>query len=251
MMADINVFSPPLPGEVVHTIFSLLMSDIGGADFKAVCSAACVCPSWRAAAMEPSLWSDLGFSDRSATRPRADQRRARPESYMRVNVTDAQLLRCVERAAGGLKSLCVKNCWALSLRGVAAALAGQQEGSLARLWIEGIQTSEEGDDDEESFAALQAAAEGPLDVLDYAPCTAVADEDAGEDMQCGRLCIGQLCMECDISRCSFCIPMHDPLCEHVCFQCLGGGPHTTTKSSTASDIRTLRSMYVRHAFQME
>jgi hypothetical protein len=136
----------------------------------------------------------------------------------RVSVTDIELLHCVKRAAGGLKSLCVRNCWALTARGVVAALSAEPSGLLVLLSVAGIQ-GVEGDDN--VVDELQSFAARPLDVRTHALCTA---PDGDNDARCARLCIDALCWECDIARCGFCAPLHKPLCEHVCFQCHGGPP---------------------------
>jgi hypothetical protein len=207
-------FSAPLHPNVLRNIYSILLADVTGAKFKAVCAAAGVCSSWRAAASDKTLWSDLDFSDRSAPAPRFRRgnghgnRLARPAS-----VTNNQLLHCVKRAAGGLKSLCVRNCSALTARGVVAALSAEPTGKLMLLSVAGIKSIEGDDtvvDELRSFVASSPAAR-PLDVLNHAPCTARVQRQ-GRSMRCARLCIDELCYcfpycsECHTSRCDFCAP---------------------------------------------
>jgi hypothetical protein len=197
-----------------------------------------VCYSWRAAASDKTLWSDLDFSDRSAPAPRVrwsggyGNRPARPAS-----VTNNQLLHCVKRAAGGLKSLCVRNCSALTARGVVAALSAELNGQLTKLSVAGIKSSEGDDTVVEELRSLvaQSRAAQPLDVRTHAPCTARVKRQ-GRSMRCARLCaqlcIAELsyCSECHMihmmahiseSRCDFCALRG--LGEHVgYFICLGG-----------------------------
>jgi hypothetical protein len=231
-------FAAPLHPNVLRSIYSILLADVTGANFKAVCAAAGVCYSWRAAASDKTLWSDLDFSDRSAPAPRVrwsggyGNRLARPAS-----VTNNQLLHCVKRAAGGLKSLCVRNCSALTARGVVAALSAELNGQLTKLSVAGIKSSEGDDTVVEELRSLvaQSRAAQPLDVRTHAPCTARVKRQ-GRSMRCARLCaqlcIAELsyCSECHMihmmahiseSRCDFCALRG--LGEHVgYFICLGG-----------------------------
>jgi hypothetical protein len=167
-----------------------------------------VCYSWRAAASDKTLWSDLDFSDRSAPAPRVrwsggyGNRLARPAS-----VTNNQLLHCVKRAAGGLKSLCVRNCSALTARGVVAALSAEPNGELRKLSVAGIKSSEGDDTVVEELRSLvaQSRAAQPLDVRTHAPCTARVKRQ-GRSMRCARLC-AQLCIA-ELSYCSECHMIH-------------------------------------------
>ena len=137
-----------------------------------------------------TLWSDLDFSDRSAPAPHVrcsggyGNRPARPAS-----VTNNQLLHCVKRAAGGLKSLCVRNCWALTARGVVAALSAEPNGKLMRLSVAGIKSIEGDDTVVEELRSLVApsGAARPLDVRTHAPCRARVQQKGY--MRCARLCI--------------------------------------------------------------
>ena len=182
-------FAAPLHPNVLRSIYSILLADVTGANFKAVCAAAGVCYSWRAAASDKTLWSDLDFSDRSAPAPHVrwsggyGNRPARPAS-----VTNNQLLHCVKRAAGGLKSLCVRNCWALTARGVVAALSAEPNGQLMLLSVAGIKSIQGDDTVVEELRSLVAPS-GALDVRTHAPCRARVQQKSY--MRCARLCIAR------------------------------------------------------------
>ena len=202
-------FAAPLHPNVLRNIYSILLADVTGANFKAVCAAAGVCYSWRAAASDKTLWSDLDFSDRSAPAPRVrwsggyGNRPARPAS-----VTNNQLLHCVKRAAGGLKSLCVRNCWALTARGVVAALGAEPNGQLMLLSVAGIKSIEGDDTVVEELRSLVAPS-GALDVRTHAPCRARVQQKGY--MRCARLCIAHYYSSYYYyyyPRCDFCEEWH-------------------------------------------
>ena len=124
-------------------------------------------------------------------------------------MTNNQLLHCVKRAAGGLKSLCVRNCSALTARGVVAALSAEPNGQLTKLSVAGIKSSEGvGDDtvvEELRSLVAQSRAAQPLDVRTHAPCTARVKRQ-GRSMRCARLCAQLLTAE--LSYCSECLMFH-------------------------------------------
>jgi hypothetical protein len=202
-------FAAPLHPNVLRSIYSMLLADVTGANFKAVCAAAGVCYSWRAAASDKTLWSDLDFSDRSAPAPHVrwsggyGNRPARPAS-----VTNNQLLHCVKRAAGGLKSLCVRNCWALTARGVVAALSAEPNGQLMLLSVAGIKSIQGDDTVVEELRSLVAPS-GALDVRTHAPCRARVQQKGY--MRCARLCIAHYYSSYYYyyyPRCDFCEEWH-------------------------------------------
>jgi hypothetical protein len=99
--------APVLPTALQERIIALLVAD----DARDACAAACVSTAWARAAAAPAAWRALRLVSPHATRMQP--------------LTDARLAALVARAAGGLTTLDVSGCVALSDAGIATALAGQ------------------------------------------------------------------------------------------------------------------------------
>ena len=122
-----------------------------------LCLAACVARAWRTAAASPQLWR-------------------RPLLPRDARVTNAQLLRIVNRCGAHLQELDVSCCVGMTLQGVLEALRGAPR--LSALRVRGVEleetTTEEARDG--AWAALRAclrddeASQGALDVLELATC---------------------------------------------------------------------------------
>jgi hypothetical protein len=160
-------------------------------DPAAMCTAACVSRGWRDGTAYSALWEALGpLPPRAAARltdallltlvARARDKLRRIDLCGCVNISDAGLAAALAEQPL-LTHLRLSGCYALTAAGVAAALAGTQ---LAELWVHGVLTTDDGDDDAAELALVTmrslAAASDVSGVCDAEP------HDDG--VACLRLC---------------------------------------------------------------
>jgi hypothetical protein len=218
------VAAPQLRPDVLDAVFSRGLR--GRID--ALCAAACVCTSWRAAAADARLWRRL-----LALRARAARR-----------CTDARLLALVARAGAGGLEIDVSGCVLLSGDGLALALRAQPRlawfaavgcanlsvADVARALdgrrmttqcVRGVLVSAPAGDEEEedddtaarlarNLALLRSFVEREEDLDATTQCCAREDTDEEDDewlAVCGGLCgaADRVCDFCDAFRCTVCV----------------------------------------------
>jgi hypothetical protein len=203
---EVVTYAPELPIDLLRRVFAPLAGDA-----ETLSAAACVCVAWRAAALEPALWSRacLSFTPKAARR-----------------LTDVALAALVQRTGNALERVNVTACTRLTARGVADALRGRK---LTTLAMRGVKSSRR---DAKVVPLLRALVRRPtgLDLRAHTVCGGRLLSNGG---RCGRLCVpaDALCTACDLTRCVHCTARHKsvrkPPCAHACDACFrASGPLT-------------------------
>ena len=188
-----------LPADVLRSIFSLLDCDV-----RSLSSAACVCTSWRAAALDPCHWrlACLTFAPRAAR-----------------HLTDGALAALVRRTGSSLEAINLAGCTAVTVAGVAAALQGKKLKTLAVRGVKSIGPRQTKNKAAASIAKLRALVRRPTG-LDFR-----ATVSCSNPKSCTRLCGPQdvLCSPCNVVRCAPCTASAKakrlPPCSHLCDGC--------------------------------
>jgi hypothetical protein len=205
-VASANSLAAALPPDVMHRIFTPLDRDM-----RSLSAAACVCTSWRAAALDPSHWrlKCLTLAPRAARR-----------------LTDGALAALVRRTGDTLERVILVGCTYVSAAGVAAALKGKKLKTLA---VRGVRVGARQPKAKANatFANLQALVCRPsgLDIRKGMSCGCTYTNANGDTKSCLRLCGPQdvLCSTCDLVRCKLCTAAakskREPPCNHLCDGC--------------------------------
>lgn len=205
-LAPSGIFSPPLPNEVLLHIFEYVLAQEAqpftfGCPAATLCAAASVSRSWRAAALDPSLWRRLVLT--SGFRP--------PENSWLIS---ERLQTLVRRSRGTLHTLDITGClWAdISVAGVVDALSGL-EGKMAFLGLDGVQEIEDFEVDEGELLRQFLA---PVGVLDLTPPGGASDlkllfcnrkgHPLSSSRSCNRVACTVICEQdgCLLGSCSSC-----------------------------------------------